>query len=94
MENDTVVFREEFYATISEMPKDMQLTAYKVVFDYAFYGEIPEKMPAIVGTFFSMAKPRIDKSLKKYREKCEQAKIQKQQFIERLINNEEKCPFE
>ena len=93
MESDTVIFREEFYSTISKMPEDMQLTAYKVVFNYAFYGEIMDDIPAIVGTFFNMAKPRIDNSSKKYKEKCEQAKRERQAILERLTNNEDKCPF-
>ena len=59
---NSTVFYESFYDATKDLPPEMFKEAWTALFRYAFYGIDPGELDPIVGMFYKMAKPLIDKA--------------------------------
>lgn len=58
---DKVIFQKEWLDTISKLPEEQQLSAYKALLNYALYGIEPEPSDIIGTLIVGFAKPTIQK---------------------------------
>lgn len=70
---DSFVFYKSFYEAIAELPSENQLELYDAICRYSLFGEVPE-MSGISKAMFTLMKPNIDATAKKYRSSVENGK--------------------
>jgi hypothetical protein len=70
---DSFVFYKSFYEAIAEVPTEYRLEIYEAICKYSLFGEIPE-MQGISKAMFTLMKPNIDATAKKYRASVENGK--------------------
>ena len=71
MERDSFVFYRSFYEAIKELPNDVQLEILTSLMEYSFNGNnISEKHSPFARSIFTLIKPLIDSSSKRYKNGC------------------------
>lgn len=67
------VFLTSYYEALSPLPDAERLQIYDAIFRYVFEGVTPELPPLLAG-YFSLVKPNIDASIKRYNANVENGK--------------------
>ena len=63
---DSFVFYKSFYDAIKQIPEEYQLELYNTILQYSLEGIEPENLSNIASAMFTLIKPNIDSSQKKY----------------------------
>ncbi len=70
---NTVIFYEDWYAVVKELPAEERLGAYDAIMQYAFEGIMPKDKFIKVAT--ALMRSTIDRDNDKYKEKCERNRL-------------------
>ena len=63
---ESFVFYKSFYDAIKKIPKKYQLELYDAIAQYSLEGFEPEKLTGTASAMFTLIKPNIDSSQRKY----------------------------
>ncbi len=63
-----------YYDALRPLPDDQRLALYDAILDYAFARKEPEGLPPILKGYFSLLRPNIDSSIKRYTASVENGK--------------------
>lgn len=71
---DSFVFYKSFYDAIKQIPEEYQLELYNAILQYSLEGIEPQNLSNITSAMFTLIKPNIDSSQKKYETSVENGK--------------------
>lgn len=63
---ESFVFYKSFYDAIKQIPEEYQLELYNAILGYSLEGEEPNNLSNIASAMFTLIKPNIDSSKRKY----------------------------